>query len=174
MQLSVWDPLVLLPLFEPWTDWFLPDLHGFYKWVLDACSLLNEFVIQVVRGRQASGIQAWSDWIRQDLSSHPKKMAPSGLRPSGLVCKPAASPSRSGILVHPALIDAHFRKAWMPYFRREGHPVVSPQVFLDFVGHHLLQEAFLEMPVLTGEDRTMQQWPRIPQLMASMGAPGMR
>ena len=30
--------------------------------------------------------------------------------------------------------------------------MVSPQAFLDFVGHHLLQEAFLEMPVLTGEE----------------------
>ena len=35
---------------------------------------------------------------------------------------------------------AHFRKAWMPYFRREGHPVVTVQAFLDFVGDHLPQE----------------------------------
>ena len=48
----------------------------------------------------------------------------------------------SGILVQPALIDAHFRKAWMPHFRREGHPVVTVQAFLDFVGDHLPQEPF--------------------------------
>ena len=35
-----------------------------------------------------------------------------------LVCKPVESPYVSGILVQPALIDAHFRKAWMPNFRR--------------------------------------------------------
>ena len=47
------------------------------------------------------------------------------------------------MLVQPALIDAHFRKAWMPYFRRE---------VLEFVGDHLPQEAFLDLPVLTGEE----------------------
>ena len=40
----------------------------------------------------------------------------------------------------------------MPYFRREGHPVVTVQAFLDFVGDHLPQEPFLELPILTGED----------------------
>ena len=33
-----------------------------------------------------------------------------------LVCKPQDSPNGSGLLVQPALIDAHFRMAWMPYF----------------------------------------------------------
>ena len=69
-----------------------------------------------------------------------------------LVCKPRDSPNGSGILVQPAPIDAHFREAWMPYFRREGHPVVTVQAFLDFVGDHLPQEPFLEIPILTGED----------------------
>ena len=50
------------------------------------------------------------------------------------------------------LIDPHFRKAWMPHFWREGHPVVTPQAFLDFVGNHLHGEAFLEMPLLSGEE----------------------
>ena len=45
-----------------------------------------------------------------------------------------------------------FRKAWMPYFRREGHPVVTVQAFLDFVGDHLPQEPFLDLPILTGEE----------------------
>ena len=47
-------------------------------------------------------------------------------------------PNGSGLLVQPALIDAHFRKAWMPYFRREGHLVVTVQAFSDFAGDHLL------------------------------------
>ena len=45
-----------------------------------------------------------------------------------------------------------FEKAWMPYFRREGHPVVTVQAFLDFVGDHLPQEPLLELPILTGEE----------------------
>ena len=65
---------------------------------------------------------------------------------------PQDSPNGSGILVQPALIDAHFRKAWMPYFRREGHPVVTTQALLDFVGGYLSQEPFLDLPILTGED----------------------
>ena len=40
----------------------------------------------------------------------------------------------------------------MPYFRREGHPVVTSQAFLDFVGDHLPQEAFVDLPILTGEE----------------------
>ena len=40
----------------------------------------------------------------------------------------------------------------MPYFRREGPSVVTVQAFLDFVGDHLPQEPFLELPILTGEE----------------------
>ena len=40
----------------------------------------------------------------------------------------------------------------MPYFRREGHPVVTVQAFLDFVGDHFPQEPFLDLPMLTGEE----------------------
>ena len=128
--------------FEPWTHWVPPDLH------------LNEFVLKVVHHRQTARLQAWSNSIREDLTSHPCQW----LRPEfvplapHLVCKPRDSPNRSGILVQPALIDAHFRKAWMPYFRRGGHPVVTPQAFLDFVGDHLPQEAFLDLPILAGEE----------------------
>ena len=74
-----------------------------------------------------------------DLTSHPYQwLRPEFVLPAPyLVCKPQDFPNGSGILV----IDAHFRKAWMPYFRRDGHPVVTPQAFLDFVGDHLPQEA---------------------------------
>ena len=75
---------------------------------MDTLALLLEFVLKVVHHRQTARLQAWSNWIREDLTSHP--------------------------------YQCHFRKAWMPYFRREGHPVVTPQAFLDFVGDHLPQE----------------------------------
>ena len=46
----------------------------------------------------------------------------------------------SRILVEPHLIDAEFRKVWMPFFCRSGHPVVTVDQFLGFVGHLLPQE----------------------------------
>ena len=55
-------------------------------------------------------------------------------------------------MVEPHLIDAEFRKAWMPFFCRSGHPVVTPDQFLDFVGHLLPQEPHLGLPVITGRD----------------------
>ena len=38
---------------------------------MDTSALLNEFVLKVVRHRQASRCQAWSNWIREDLTSRP-------------------------------------------------------------------------------------------------------
>ena len=56
------------------------------------------------------------------------------------------------ILVEPHLIDAEFRKAWMPFFCRSGHPVVSLDQFLGFIGHLLPQEPYLDLPRITGRD----------------------
>ena len=39
----------------------------------------------------------------------------------------------SQILVEPHLIDAEFRKAWMPFFCRSWHPVVTAGKFFGFV-----------------------------------------
>ena len=121
---------------DPWTHWIPPDLHGFYKRAMDTLALHNEFVLKVVRHRQTSRSIAWTNWIREDLASRPYKwLLPEFVPPAPyLVCRPRGSPNGSGILVQPALIDAHFRKAWMPYFRREGHPVVAVLAFLEFVG----------------------------------------
>ena len=51
-------------------------------------------------------------------------------------------------MVQPSLMDGHFRKGWMQYFRHEAHHVVTPQAFLAFVGDHPRQAAF----TLTGEE----------------------
>ena len=56
---------------EPWTHWIPPDLHGFFKWTMDTLALLNEFVLKVVRHRETSRCRAWSNWIREDLTSRP-------------------------------------------------------------------------------------------------------
>ena len=55
-------------------------------------------------------------------------------------------------VVEPHLSDAEFRKAWMPYFCRSGHPEVSSDRFLDFIGHFLPQHDFLDLPQITGRD----------------------
>ena len=58
-------------------------------------------------------------WLRPDF------VPPS---PFLVVKDPQITSSR--ILVEPHLIDAEFRKAWMPFFCRSGHPVVTPDQFL--------------------------------------------
>ena len=106
---------------------------------MDGLDLLHMFVLDVVHRRQTTRLQAWSNWIREDLSSHQYQWLRLDFVPPSpcLVCKPEDSPSGSGILVQAALIGAHYRKAWMSFFRHEGHPVVTLQAFLDFVGEHL-------------------------------------
>ena len=40
----------------------------------------------------------------------------------------------------------------MPFFCRFGHPVVTSDQFLEFVGHLLPQEPYLDLPGITGRD----------------------
>ena len=82
------------------------------------------------------------DWVAQDVSSRPYAwLRPDFVPPSPfpVVKDPQAGSSR--ILVEPHLIAAEFRKAWMPFFCRSGHPVVIPDQFLDFVGPSLASRA---------------------------------
>ena len=141
---------------------------------MGASAFLNEFVLKVVHSRQTARLQAWSNWIGRDLTSHPCQWFRLEFVPPApyLVCKPQDCPDGSGISAQPALIDAHFREAWMPYFRRDGHPVVSPLAFLDFVVDHLSQEAFLDLPILTGEELyyvATAKKPTAGDLMAGLG-----
>ena len=46
----------------------------------------------------------------------------------------------------------------MLFFCRSGHPVVTPDQFLDFVGHVLPQEPFLTFPRITGRDLQQVAW----------------
>ena len=55
-------------------------------------------------------------------------------------------------MVEPHLLDAEFREAWIPFFCRSGHPVATPDQFLDFVGHLLPQEPQLDLPMVTVRD----------------------
>ena len=80
-------------------------------------------------------------WLRPDF------VPPS---PFLVVKDPQTESSR--ILVEPHLVDAEFRKAWMPFLCRSGHPVITPGQFLDFVGHLWPQEPYLDLPRITGLD----------------------
>ena len=99
-----------------------PSLHRFYKWVFDSPESLNLFVSQVVIARREAALLSWKRWLGEDLSSRPYRwLRPDLLSPApNLVCPRSQTPGGSGVLAQPALIDAHFRKAWMPFFRRGG------------------------------------------------------
>ena len=136
-----------------WDNWIPPDLHGFCKWVFDSLEVLSGFLKQVVVSRRDVGIRKWTRCLWEDLSSRPYVwVRPDFVPPSFflVVRDPQAGSSR--IWVEPHLIDAEFRKAWMPFFCRSGHPVVTPDQFLDFVGHLLPQEPHLDLPRITGRD----------------------
>ena len=117
---------------------FLLICMVFYKWVFDSLEVLNGFLRQVVVSRRDGGFRRWSRWLREDLSSRPYAwLRPDFVPPSPFLVVKDPQTWSSRILVEPHLIAAEFRKAWMPFFCRSGHPVVTPDQFLDFVGHLL-------------------------------------
>ena len=107
-----------------------PDLHGFYKWVFDSLDVLNDFTKQVVVSRRDTGVRKWINCLREDLGTGPYAW----LGPDF------------------DLLDAESRKAWMPLFCWSGHPAVTVDQFLDFVGHLLPQERQFDLPRSTGRD----------------------
>ena len=97
--------------------------------------MLNGFLKQVVVSRRDLGIRKWVHWLREDLSSRPYAwLRPDFVTPSALLVVKDPQTGSSRISDERHLIDADFRKAWMPFFCRSGHPVVT----LDFVGHVIL------------------------------------
>ena len=94
--------------------------------VFDSLELLNGFLKHVVVSRRDIGIRKWTWWLREDLGSRPNAWLRLGFVPPSpfLVVKDPLAET-SGILVEPHLIDAELRKAWMLFFCRSGHPVVT-------------------------------------------------
>ena len=79
--------------------------------------------------------------MREDLGATPCAwLRPHFLPPSPFKVIKDKVAETLHILVQPHLIDAEFHKAWMPYFCRSGHPVVTIDQFLDFVDPFLPQE----------------------------------
>ena len=115
---------------HPWDNWIPPDLHGFYKWVFDSLEVLNGFLKQVVVSRRDVGVRKWTRWLREDVSSGPYVwLRPDFVPPPPFLVVKDPRTKSSRILVEPHLVDAEFRKAWMPFFCRFGSPVVTPDQF---------------------------------------------
>ena len=111
---------------RPWDKWIHPGLHGFYKWVFDSLGLLNDFLRQVAVSRRDIGLRKWVSWLREDLSSRPYAwLRPDFVPPSPFLVVKDPETESSRILVESHLIDAEYRKAWMPFFCRSGQPVVT-------------------------------------------------
>ena len=99
------------------------------------------------------GIRKCTMWLREDSSCRPYAwLRPDFVPPAPFLIFMDARTQSSRILVEPHLINAELRKAWMPFFCRSGHPVVTPDQFLDFVGHLLPQEPYQDLPRITGGD----------------------
>ena len=160
---------------HPWDNWILPDFQGFYRWVFDSLEVLNGFLKQVVVSRRDLGICKWVNWLREDLSSRPCAwLRPDFVPPSPFLVVKDPQTGSSRILVVSHLTDAEFRKVWMRFFCRSGHPVVTVDQFLDFVGHLLPREPYLDLPRITGRD--LQEVARAKKSTAGGldGWPGMR
>ena len=93
--------------------------------MFDTLKVLDEFISQVASARRDAAILSWKRWLHEDPSSRPYKwLRPDLVLPAPyLVCDPSQTPGGSGVLVQPSLIDAQFRKSWMPFFLGEGSGV---------------------------------------------------
>ena len=140
-----------------------PDLHGFCKWVFDALGLLIDFVRQVVVARRDSGLRGWASWLREDFGGSALCLAWAWFCASlSLSCHQRQGGQDFSILVEPHLTDAEFRKAWMPYFCRSGHPVVA------------VEQPVLDLPGITGQDLLEVAWAKKSTAGGLVRAPGMR
>ena len=122
-SLGFWDavcrhgPCGPLSSLHPWDSGIPPDLHGFYRWVFASLEVLNSSFKLVVVSRRDLGIRKWVSWLREDLSSLPCAWPrPDFVPPSSFLVVEDPQAGSSRILVEPHLIDAEFRKAWMPFF----------------------------------------------------------
>ena len=108
----------------------------------------------VVRSRRDKAILGWKAWILEDPSTHSYQwLRPDLVPPSPfLQCDPGDTVGGSGVIADPALIDAKFREAWMPYFSRSSRGSADLDDFSQEVGGGWLPllDVF-HLPPLTGD-----------------------
>ena len=87
---------------------------------------LDRFLQSIVRHRKDKAVLGWKAWILEDPSTHTYRwLRPDLVPPSPfLQCDPWDTVGGSGVIADPALIDAKFREAWMPYFSRSSRALL--------------------------------------------------
>ena len=114
----------------------------------DSLDILNDFTGQVVISRREAGVRKWEDW-----GSGPYAwLLPDFVPPSRFLIVQDPLTEASRIWVEPHLIDAEFCKAWIPFFCRSRHPVITVDQFWGFGGHLLTQEPQFDLPGITERD----------------------
>ena len=137
---------------DPRDRWIPRDFHGFHKLVCDSLELLNDFLQQVVVSRDL-GMRKWTRWLREDLSSGTYVLLrPDFVPPSPFLVVKILTLSLLVFWLNLILLMLSFVKVGCVFSCRSGHPVVTPDQFLDFVGHLLPQEPSLCLPRITGRD----------------------
>ena len=122
--------------------------------VVDLHQGLDSFLQRVVRSRRDKAILGWKAWILEDPSTHPYRwLRPDLVLPSPfLQCDPGDTVGGSGVIADPALIDAKFREAWMPYFSRSSRGSADLDDFSQEVaGGRLPVLDVFHLPPLTGD-----------------------
>ena len=115
---------------------------------------LDKFLQAIFRGRTDKAVQGWRAWLLEDPFMHPYQwLRPDLVPPSPfLQCDPRETPDGSGILADPALIDAKFQEAWMPYFCREERAAADLEDFsYEVEGGWLPILDVFHLPPLTGD-----------------------
>ena len=115
---------------------------------------LNGLLQNIVRSRRDRALLGWKAWILEDPSSHPYRwLRPDLIPPSPfLQCDPGDTVDGSGVIADPALIDAKFREAWMPYFSRSSRGSADLDDFSQEVaGGWLPVLDVFHLPPLTGD-----------------------
>ena len=86
--------------------------------VVDLPQTSDSFLQNIVRSRRDKALLGWKAWILEDPPTHPYRwLRPDLVPPSPfLQCDPGDTVGRSGVIADPALIDAKFREAWLPFF----------------------------------------------------------
>ena len=115
---------------------------------------LDKFLQSVVRHRKEKAVLGWKAWILEDPWARPNRwLRPDLVPPSPfLQCEPRETVSGSGVVADPALFDAKFREAWMPYFSRSFKGSADLDDFSGEVGDGWLPVLdVFQLPPLTGD-----------------------
>ena len=122
--------------------------------VVDLHQSSESFLQSVVRSRRDKAFLGWKAWILEDPSAHPYRwLRPDLVPPSPfLQCDPGDTVGGSGVIADPALIDAKFREAWMPYFSRSSRGSADLyDFFQEVAGSWLPVLDVIHLPPLTGD-----------------------